>query len=115
MGSEQTQCRECGGEMEVGFIAGVSEATVLQQTWVRGIPQKRWIGGLKVDRKKLRSRAGKSMQELRLSEVLRAMRRIFVRRHGGERKGRLAEVRVKGWCGRSNRVESAQLALWRES
>jgi hypothetical protein len=38
--------------MEAGFIADVSEATVLQQTWVRGIPQKRWIiGGLKVDRK----------------------------------------------------------------
>jgi hypothetical protein len=27
--------RECGGEMEAGFIADVSEATVLQQTWVR--------------------------------------------------------------------------------
>lgn len=40
MGSEQTQCRECGGEMEAGFIADVSEATVLQQTWVRGIPQR---------------------------------------------------------------------------
>jgi len=52
MGSAQTQCRECGGEMEAGFIADVTEATVLQQTWVRGIPQKRWIiGGLKVDRK----------------------------------------------------------------
>jgi hypothetical protein len=32
---------------------------------------------------KLRSRAGKSMQELRVSEVLRAMRRIFVRPFAG--------------------------------
>ena len=39
---------------------------------------------------KLRSRAGKSMQELRLSEVLRPMRRSFVRRHGGERKGKVS-------------------------
>jgi hypothetical protein len=39
---------------------------------------------LKSRQEKLRSRAGKSMQELRVSEVLRPMRRIFVRRHGGE-------------------------------
>ena len=51
MESERTPCGECAGEVEAGFIADVSEATVLQQTWVRGIPQKRWIGGLKVDRK----------------------------------------------------------------
>jgi hypothetical protein len=51
MGFEQTQCPECKGEMEVGFIADVSEGSVLQQKWVRGMPKKRWIGGLKVDRK----------------------------------------------------------------
>jgi hypothetical protein len=51
MGIERTQCPECGGEMEGGFIADLSEASVLQQTWVRGVPEKRWFGGLKVDRK----------------------------------------------------------------
>ena len=51
LGSEQKQCPECGGEMEAGFVADVAESGVLQQTWVRGWPEKRWFGGLKVDRK----------------------------------------------------------------
>jgi hypothetical protein len=81
--------------MEAGFIADVSEATVLQQTWVRGIPQKRWIGGLKVDRKNcvpVRANRCKNCGFLK----------FYAQREGASfaamavnERGRLAEVRAK--------------------
>jgi hypothetical protein len=55
-----------------------------------GHPAKEMDWRFKSRQEKLRSRAGQSVQELRLSEVLRAMRSIFVRRHGGERKGKVS-------------------------
>jgi hypothetical protein len=48
MQSDPTRCSECGGEMEVGFFADVSDSGTLQQRWARGPVVKRWIGGVKV-------------------------------------------------------------------
>ena len=51
MEADRTRCSECGGETELGVLLDVAEATVLKQTWMRGIPKKAWLGaGIKVKR-----------------------------------------------------------------
>jgi hypothetical protein len=46
---DRTRCTECNGEMEQGFIPDCSHASILQPKWFRGLPQKRWLGGLKIN------------------------------------------------------------------
>ena len=54
MQPDHTRCTECGGEMEPGFLVDHTENGILQQRWAKGAPQKRWWGGLKVNRDDVR-------------------------------------------------------------
>ena len=50
-------CRDCGGRMAEGFIgdANYGETTVAMPRWHEGVPEKNWLGSLKVDRKAART------------------------------------------------------------
>jgi len=54
MQPDRTRCTECGGTMEPGYLLDHTEGGVLAPLWAGGTPQKRWIGGLKIDRNKIR-------------------------------------------------------------
>jgi hypothetical protein len=45
--SDPTRCSDCGAEMELGFLPDVTQAGALQQKWVRGPVEEKWIGGVK--------------------------------------------------------------------
>jgi hypothetical protein len=54
MQPDPLRCTECGGEMEIGYIADHTEYGCVQQVWVKEPPQKNWIGGLKIKRENVR-------------------------------------------------------------
>ena len=55
MQPDLTKCSECGGEMEIGFIADNTEGGWVQQVWVKDRAEKKWIGGVKVKRENVRT------------------------------------------------------------
>jgi len=55
MQPDRTRCTECDGEMELGFPLDHMENGAIQAKWAKGVPQKRWWGGLKLKRNDIRS------------------------------------------------------------
>ena len=48
MQPDRARCSECGGETEIGVLLDYSEGRWDSQKWARGVPEKNWLGGLKI-------------------------------------------------------------------
>ena len=46
--SRDRKCSKCSGTMQIGFLADRTYGAVVAAAWVEGVPEKKWIGGVKL-------------------------------------------------------------------